>query len=238
MVASRKDKNKVERKHKWLIIPAHPDDESRAAGLLFKERKKEDEVIILVMRLCGEGNACDRPDWTREEAIAQRSAEMKEAADYLNARVLWFNPPNPSNKVICATPDVVDKMAALLREINPDRIVTHDYEGVGDHGGTTEVVKAAIGKVVWDHLVELYYFDQPGYVHPNFKPNYYVDISDPALLAACLWTRLVHRSQTASSIMKIYLERYKEHGRAIGVEYAMAYMRSEIRPCGGVVHGT
>jgi len=85
--------------------------------------------------------------------------------------------------------------------------------------------------VSWDHLVELYYFDQPGCDQPNFKPNYYVNISDPALLAACLWARFVHRSQTASSVMKIYLERYKQHGRAIGAEYAMAYMRSEIRPC-------
>jgi len=51
---------------RWLIVAAHPDDESKAAPLIFAERKPGDEVVVLVMRLCGEGKLQDRKTWTRE----------------------------------------------------------------------------------------------------------------------------------------------------------------------------
>jgi len=214
-------------KQKWLIIPAHPDDEAKASGLVLKERQKDDEITILVMRLCGEGSPCDRPAWTRKEAIAQRSAEMAEAARYWNARLLWWQPPHPANENIKYTETNLVRMLELLEELDPTHIVTHWSEDQHpDHCGTAEIVTGAVTRMAWRHDVLLYYFDQPNPLkfQPHFQANCHIDLSDPAMLAACLWTRFVHRSQTASIIMENYLKLYKEHGREIGTEYAMAYM--------------
>ncbi len=213
-------------RQKWLIIAAHPDDESKASGLIFKERKPEDEVIVMVMRLCGEGIPLDRKSWTREEAIVKRSAEMKEAAIHLGASVRWWLQPSPTNENIVKTPKTVEKMIRILKEIGPTRIITHfGKEDVHpDHVGTAELVETAVEQLNFSHELIIYFFDEPALEQKTFTPNHYVDISDSSILASCLWSRCVHRSQINLGILRKYLIRYKEYGQKIGAEYAMAYM--------------
>ena len=214
-------------RERWLIVAAHPDDEAKASALIFSERKPEDELVILVMRLTGESGVFGRRDVTREYAIATRSAEMEESARYLSARFQWWLPPHPDAVNIADTPENVEKMAQLINEIKPTRILTHWHEDSHpDHAGTAKVVQAAVKRLEYPGDKHLYFWGQPGREREqeHFVPNHYVDISDPMLLARVLWAFFLHRSQTRLRIMETRLKYYSAHGQTAGVQFANAYM--------------
>lgn len=223
-----------QREERWLIIAAHPDDEAKAASLVFTERKSGDKLCILVMRLVGEGPPFDRRSWTPEEAIKVRYAEMERSAAHLNADELrWWLPPNPGIENIAKTPETVAKMAEVINELKPTRIITH--WGLGDshpdHAATGAIVKEVVKRAdIFKGLKKVFYFDEssPGKKLQNFKPNYFTDISDPSLLASVLWTRCVHFSQVDNSILEAYLRYYKRYGQLSGSEYAGGFFLQSI----------
>lgn len=212
---------------RWLIIVAHPDDESKAAPLLVRERLPSDSVTIVIMRLCGEGQPYDRDQWTREVAIETRSKEMAEAAHQLRAGLRYWLEPNPANPGIVNTAQTLAKMKSLLAECRPDRVVTHwSQDNHPDHIGTSSLVTTALEQSEPGKIVELYQFGQPGResTQPNFQPNHYVPICNPTELAYVLWARFIHRSQTTDYLMPQYLRYYREHGRRMGQEYGAGYV--------------
>ena len=211
----------------WLIVGAHPDDESKASPLMLQERKPGDKVVVMIMRLCGEGKPSDRPTWTRQEAVATRSYEMEQAAGFLNAELRWWLPPHPENVNIASTPETVEKMVGLLKEIKPDRIVTHWHEDSHpDHVGTATLVREAARRLQTPGGLPVSFWGQPGreYEQPSFTAGQYVDISNPSILASVLWARFVHRSQTSLKTMRDYLTHYHLHGKKATVEYAAGYV--------------
>ncbi len=226
--------NHSQREERWLIIAAHPDDEAKAASLVFTERKSGDMLCILVMRLVGEGPPFDRKSWTPEEAIKVRYAEMERSAAHLKADELrWWLPPNPGIENIAKTPETVAKMAKVINELKPTRIITH--WGLGDshpdHAATGAIVKEVVQRAdIFKGLKKVFYFDEssPGKKLQNFKPNYFTDISDPSLLASVLWTRCVHFSQVDNSILDAYLKYYKRYGQLSGSEYAGGFFLQSI----------
>lgn len=215
---------------RWLIIAAHPDDEAKASSLIFCERKLSDKLIILVMRLVGEGPPSDREKWTPDEAINIRSAEMGKSAVFLNADELrWWKTPKPGLENIKKTPENVARMVSLLNEIKPTKIITH--WGLGDshpdHAGTAELVKEAIKQAEISNVLKaIYYYGQPTREKElqNFIPNYFVDISNPSILASVLWTFCIHRSQSSFHYIDESLKYYKKYGQNAGFEYADAFM--------------
>lgn len=212
---------------RWLVVGAHPDDEAKATALLLKERKPADQVTVMIMRLCGEGKLYDRPSWTREEAIATRSYEMREAASFMNATLRWWLPPHPENKNIERTEETVEKMLGILREIRPTRIVANWREDSHpDHVGVGEIVGEAVRRWHVPGGMPVYWFGTPGRpkAQPNFIPNHFVDISEPADLAAVLWSRIVHRCQAEFSAIKAHIQYYHDHGQKIGVRFAAGYV--------------
>lgn len=217
---------------RWLVIGGHPDDEAKAAALILTERKPADELIVLVMRLCGEGGIYGRKDFPREQCIATRSAEMEESARFLRARVRWWLPPHPAAVNIAATPENVEKMARLINEIRPTRILTHweEEDPHPDHVGTSRLVQEAIKRLDFPGERELVFWGQLGREQhqKNFVPNRYVDISDPALLASVLWSFFLHRSQASLRYMEKHLNYYRFHGRQAGVEYAAGYVVNKL----------
>ena len=214
-------------RERWLVVAAHPDDEAKASALIFSERKPEDELIVLVMRLSGESGAFGRRDVTREFAIATRSAEMEESARYLNARFRWWLPPHPDAVNIAVTPENVEKMAQLVNEIKPTRILTHwEDDPHPDHVGTAKLVKEAVTRLEYPGEKHLYFWGQLGQENKQkgFVPNHFVDISEPQLLARVLWSFFLHRSQASLRYMEKHLRYYRAHGQLAGVEYAAGYM--------------
>ena len=214
---------------RWLVVSAHPDDESKCSALLLKDRQPGDELILLEMRLCGEGRLFDRDSWTREEAIATRAAEMEKAAAHLKADALhWWTPPHPANVNIVKTPQTVAKMVGLLEEIRPTRIVTHwGEDSHPDHVGTAAVVDEAVKQLDRSSgLSAVYYFSTPAREkhQPNFAPNYFVEISDLTELSFVLWARAIHRSQMTFRALTQYLLHYQKHGQKKNVEFADGYV--------------
>jgi LmbE family N-acetylglucosaminyl deacetylase len=219
-------------KERWLVIGAHPDDEAKAAPLILTERKADDELIVLVMRLCGEGKLNDRPKWTREEAIAARSAEMEQSAKFLKAQVRWWLPPHPDAVNIAATPENIEKMAKLLNEIRPTRILTHweEADPHPDHVGTSKLVQEAVKRLEYPGEKRLIFWGQLGREdqQKTFVPNHYVNLSDPTILASTLWSFFLHRSQTNLRYMEKHLMYYRNHGQRAGVEYAAGYVVKQL----------
>ena len=219
---------------RWLIIAAHPDDEAKASSLVFTERKSDDKLIILVMRLVGEGPPSDRENWTSEEAIKTRSKEMGKSAIFLKADDLrWWRTPAPGLENIANTPENIEKMVELLSEIKPTRIITH--WGLGDshpdHAGTAEVVNEALKRInVSNGLKAIYYYGQPTREKEllNFIPDHFVDISNPSVLASVLWSFCIHRSQSSFNYMDVSLNYFKKHGRKLGCEYAAAFVKRNL----------
>jgi LmbE family N-acetylglucosaminyl deacetylase len=221
----------------WLVVGAHPDDDSMASALLATERNPGDRVVILIMRLVGLGRPSDRPSWTAAEAIASRAGHMARAAATLQAELRWWLPPAPGNPEIAATPDTVAKMAGLLREIAPDRIVTHWGDEHPDHAGTAALVLAALRELDVPERIRLYRAGHPEHALPvDFHPNHFVDISNPTVLATVLWGRLVHRSLTSLEKPQRYLRQFHEYGKLAGVDYAVPYLVQRI-PRAAVAEG-
>ncbi len=215
------------KRERWLVVAAHPDDEAKAAALLFSERKPEDELIVLVMRLTGESGVFGRRDVSREFAIATRSAEMEESARFLDASFRWWLPPHPDAVNIVVTPENVERMVQLLNEIKPSRILTHwEDDPHPDHVGTAKLVEEAVKRLEYPGEKHLYFWGQLGQENKQkgFVPNQFVDISDPSLLARVLWSFFLHRSQASLQYMEKHLKYYQAHGQLAGVEYAAGYM--------------
>ncbi len=216
---------------RWLIIGAHADDEAKTTALLLKERKPDDKVTVMIMRVCGEGKLYDRPTWTREEAIATRTYEMQQAAAFMKAELRWWLPPHPENKNIVRTPETVAKMLGILKEIQPTRIVANWHEDFHpDHVGVGELVGEAVRQWQVPGGMPVYWFGTPGRAHaqPNFVPNHFVDISDPAEIAYVLWSRMVHRSQAEFSALKAHVQYYHDHGQKFGTQFAAGYRLERI----------
>lgn len=215
----------------WLVIAAHPDDDCMAAPLLLTERMPNHSVTFLVMRLAGVGAPYDRPSWTPQQAIESRARQMVEAAHWWQADLRWWKQPKPGNEEIVLNQDNIDKMISIIREIRPSRIVTHWGDDHPDHVATAEIVVAAMQQMEDAGFIELYRCDHPTHVllgELGFKPNYYVDISNPSVLGSVLWARLVHRSLTNLLVVQFYLENFRKHGIQAGVGYAVGYWKGRI----------
>ena len=210
---------------RWLVVPAHPDDEIKVAPLLLKKRKPEDEMIFLVMRLTGESGP--GKGHTPKESIVIRTAEMEQSARFFNAELRWWRPPHPENENIAKTPETVAKMVKLMQDIKPTRVVNHWHKDFHpDHIGTAQVVNAAVKQLKVPGGLPVYYFGSPDRkkVQSNLIPNLYVDISNPDDLAFAVWSMFNHQSQANLKWLKAFLRSYKNHGQKAGTEYADGYV--------------
>jgi len=152
---------------------------------------------------------------------------MEQAAAFMKGELRWWLPPQPDNVNIAKTPQTVEKMLGLLREIRPDRIVTHwDEDSHPDHAGTAALMRASLAELAVPGRIPVYFWGQPGRQaeQPNFVPTHYVDISDPSRLAQVLWSRFVHRCQTNVVVARNYLNYFHDHGLKANVQYAAGYV--------------
>ncbi len=121
-----------------LAIAAHPDDiEFVMAGTLL--RLKEVGWEIHYMNLAS-GN-CGSLETDSQETRIIRAKEARAAAKILGAR---FHPPVCDDLEIVYTPDLLRKVAAVVREVNPGIVLTHspqDY--MEDHMNASRLAVTA-----------------------------------------------------------------------------------------------
>lgn len=106
-----------------LAVAAHPDDlEFSCAGTLASWAKHGTKVVYLI---CTSGEAgFDQPDLSREERIAIREAEQRDAAEILGVHeVVFLREPDG---LLQPTLDLRRKIVREIRRFQPDAVLCWD----------------------------------------------------------------------------------------------------------------
>jgi len=211
-----------------LAIAAHPDDiEIGMAGTMLCLAEAGWDLHYFNLS-SGNGGSLEMDG---EETARQRLAEAQEAADRLGAR--FYGPVARDLEIIYGV-DLLRKVAAVVREVNPGIVLTHalsDY--MEDHMETARLaVTAAFAKNVGNFVSDpvqpgvagdvVVYHAMPhggcGPMRERAVPDLYVDIS--AVIGRKRAALEAHRSQQnwldASQGMSSYVEAMLETGRDLG----------------------
>lgn len=221
-----------------FAIAAHPDDiEFMMAGtmLLLAEQGYELHVMNLANGYCGSATM------DREETIATRLEEARDAAKMMNAH---FHPPLANDLEILYTLPLLKRLAAVIREVQPTVLLLHppqDY--MEDHMNACRLAVSAAfsrgmrnfetdpprepvsGEVTLYHALPYGLMDG---MRQKITPEFYVNIA-PVLekkreALAC------HRSQKEwldhSQGLDSYLNTMEEMSRQVG-QWSQAFQVAE-----------
>lgn len=138
-----------------LAIFAHPDDESNAAGGTLARYAREGADVTLVSATRGELGI---PSLMPEAAGALRERELRAAGAVLRARQVHFLGYHDGELADADEQEAVARVIALLREIQPQVIITFGPDGISghpDHVAVSRWVTAAFDES--DAAQKLYY---------------------------------------------------------------------------------
>jgi LmbE family N-acetylglucosaminyl deacetylase len=130
-----------------LLVHAHPDDESILTGGVMARAHVDGHRVVLVTATRGEeGDIHNMDEADARPRLAEiRTAELREACEvlgvdrqeYLGYRDsgMTGSPGNPHAGAFSTAPidETRDRVAAVLREENPDVVVTYSSDGTYGH---------------------------------------------------------------------------------------------------------
>lgn len=165
-----------------LAIVAHPDDmEAYCAGTLLKCKERGDRVVVCHVSSGSLGHEVIQPD----ELRGIRASEAKKSCDMAGFELVHAG--FDDLEVYDGQKEARDKMVNVIRDVNPDFIITHasnDY--MPDHTAVSKLVFDASFAATVPHyrtcsqgnakLVPIYYMDT--YSGVDFVPTEYVEISE------------------------------------------------------------
>ncbi len=163
-----------------LAISAHPDDmEVFCGGTLLKCKERGDRVVTCYLCSGSMGHEVIMPD----ELRAIRAEEAKNSAALGGFEVIWGGFDDLD---IYDNKESRDKVVDIIREVDPDFIITHapsDY--MCDHTATSKLVFDAAFSATCPHyvtkvnkvarMVPIFYMENSNGI--NFTPTEYVDIT-------------------------------------------------------------
>ena len=164
-----------------LVISCHPDDvEIACAGTLLKCKERGDRVVVCHLCSGNLGHEIIEPD----ELAAMRAEEAKSAGRLGDIEV--FHGGFDDLDIYDNNKEARDKVVNIIRQVNPDFIITHDPDDyMPDHTAVSRVVFDASFAATVPHyksdvdgaakLVPIYYMDTLAGV--NFNPTEYVDVT-------------------------------------------------------------
>lgn len=167
-----------------LVIMAHPDDAELACGGSVAEWVLEGDVYYIIASDGGKGS------WDEDEApykvSCKREDEQKRAAEYLGVKKVIFLQHSDGELENISSLRV--EFAALIRKLNPYRIVTNDPWTRMFHPDHRATALAVIGGIMIARDWHFYPFLreiglQPArpeklLLAPTDNPNFTVDITD------------------------------------------------------------
>jgi LmbE family N-acetylglucosaminyl deacetylase len=113
-----------------LGVWAHPDDEAYlTAGLMLEYTSRGDRVVLLTAT-SGEHGTDDPVQWPPEVLARHRRRELRDSLAALGVHESHFLGLEDGT---CAAADETDEIARLIREIEPDVIVTFGPDGMTGH---------------------------------------------------------------------------------------------------------
>jgi LmbE family N-acetylglucosaminyl deacetylase len=225
-----------------LCVVAHPDDETMLCGGLLAWLTARDVSVDILSLTRGEGGETGEPPrCSRAELGAVREKEMRCAAARLGARSLSFlgyvDPDvGPDNALLAPTADfdvLTAEVAAWLRRLGPDAVLTHGSNGEYGHPAhklAHAATKAAVK--LWLEgfpatLAPLYSFSAifPNHPYPRLanaddSADAVVDVS--AYLDQKEAAALCHGTQQAAFVRR----RSKQAGRPVSVREALLTMEA------------
>jgi LmbE family N-acetylglucosaminyl deacetylase len=188
-----------------IAIGSHPDDiEYGCAGTVLRHTKRGDEVHFVIM---SRGSMAGDPE--------VREREAKESAERMGAKIHIFDYRDTE---IPQDHTVIDRLEKLIREVNPQRIYTHSVNDTHqDHRNVAYATLAAARNVP-----EVLFYESPS-LYIDFKPNYYVDVTEYIDEKLSILNMFV--TQNGKDYMKIEalkgLAQYR--GLATKIKYAEAF---------------
>ena len=165
-----------------LAITTHPDDmEINCAGTLLKCRERGDRVVVCHLCNGDLGHEIIMP----EELAKIRAGEAKTSGALAGIEVIWGGFGDVD--IYADNKEARDKVVDVIRQVNPDFIITHDpNDYMPDHVATSKLVFDASFAATVPHyvtkektparLVPIYYMDNLAGV--NFEPEEYVDVTN------------------------------------------------------------
>lgn len=217
-----------------LAIGAHPDDlEIHCFGTLALHARRGDDVFI-----CGVANGSMGHVVIQPKELAQiRVKEAQNAAKVIGARA-YFNLGVEDLAILSDDPVLTDKMIDVIREVQPDYIITHRTDEYHrDHNETGKLAFHTSFSATCPHyytkhpaflkVPSLYYMDSTS---PNFYATDYVDISDVFELK--MEALACHKSQVEwlkdhdnSDVLADLRNKCACFGNDCGVAYAEKFQR-------------
>lgn len=167
-----------------LVISCHPDDmEIACAGTLLKCKERGDRVVVCHLSNGNMGHEVIPP----EELAPMRIEEARKSGEDVAGfdEVIWGG--FEDLKIYDNNQEARDKVVNVIRQVNPDFIITHDPDDyMPDHTATARLVfdacftatvpayKTAVNARA--KLTPIYYMDTLAGV--NFNPTEFVDVTD------------------------------------------------------------
>jgi LmbE family N-acetylglucosaminyl deacetylase len=191
---------------KILAIGAHPDDiELGAGGTIARHVKNGDEVIFLIL--------------TYGEKTGSRDIRKKEAlmsAKKLNVKFVEF--AGFPDTEIPNSIETINAIEQVIEKYKPQRVYTHCVKDIHqDHRAAAYASISAARKIP-----QVFSFESP-LVHPNFTPQYFIDITDTIDLKIkalkCFKSQKVKEYLKAEAIEGLA----KFRGFQAGIRYAEAF---------------
>jgi LmbE family N-acetylglucosaminyl deacetylase len=124
----------MSKKRTLLAIFAHPDDEAFGTGGTLTKYAAEGVDVHLIMATSGDAGQISRAELATMETIAQVREEELRAA----CRHYGINPPHllrfpDGQTTVVNQKEAVEKIVALIRQLQPQVILTFGPEGVYGH---------------------------------------------------------------------------------------------------------
>lgn len=125
-----------------LVISAHPDDETMAAGGTIAMHAAQGDAVYLLETTRGEGGEAGDPPLTDLAGLgAFREGELRAAAAALGVHEVRFLPfvdphmeiGGTASRIAASLEEFVAAIAAEIRAIQPDTIITHGSQGEYGH---------------------------------------------------------------------------------------------------------
>ncbi len=212
-----------EKKHKVLVIGAHPDDPETGCGGTMILLQKAGYEVVSVYLTRGEAGINGK---THDEAARIRTAEALKACEVIGARAVFLSQIDGSCEI---TADRYKEVLDLIKKEDPELVLTHwPVDSHRDHRICSDLVYDAWLRM--NRGFALYYFEvESGIQTENFSPTDFVDITDVVDLKhkACY----CHVSQKVEEVYKEAHKMMEEfRGLQIRRKYGEAFIRHDQVP--------
>lgn len=208
------------KKRRIVVLGAHPEDPVFGCGGLVAQLTKTGHEVIIAYVSC----------YRRDRRVGDESeAEIRHRESVASCKVLgatlhFFD---YEHETLTADRATIDTIAAWLREVKPDIVVTHwPVDAQSNHHITSSIVWQSYLR---DKKFSLYFFEVLNDRQTiAFKPDLYLDIADvkDSKKDACF----CHTSQMPQGFWVDHEDMHKLRGEECGCRYAEAYVLAEHLP--------